>query len=426
MSELLELFENPAGTTAGASFLERAGAERSLGRIPAALAAEAAWHLLRLLGEDLARAEPEAASEWAGRRARHLLEDLPAEDSEAAHLRGILEATSAVPSHRAGVLRMALSAYAYFLEHDSRYESALEVLRAAVLTGGADHPHDALPLALFIARAQTALSQWGEAERAWNLADRMAVEARDLETAMTARLGRAGVLAGRGDLAAAERLVAEVIRESRESGWGDTEGRAMGEYAELLARQGRAGEAVVMRYDSLDRLRDPTQRARALLEIGSGLRAAGIPDAARCALQLALAGGPGSQQAARVHVELLGVEADLDNRVGFERERVEAARLESVMDPETLVTCRFHAGTGLIRFGTVPRGRAMLREALRVARAHQLEDWYFRIDAVLRNADSVDPPPAEPAPPAEDLQRVARVLRDSWPPVRNDGLPGLS
>ncbi len=426
MSELLELFEISVGTSAGASFLERAGGERQLGRIQSAAAAEAAWHLLRVLGDEPEGESSQAASDWARRRASQLLDRLPPEDTEAAHLRGILEAASAGISHRAGVLRMALSAYAYYLEHGGRYESALEVLRAAIQTGGVSHLHDSLPLALFVARARSALARWQEAERAWMLADRMAVETGDLETAMAARLGLAGVLAGRDDLAGAERTVCGVLQQAREAGWRDLEGRAMGELAGLLARQGRPADAVVMRYDSLDRLRDPTQRARVLAEIGAGLRAAGIPDAARCALQLALADGPEPRQAARVHVELLGLEAELDNRVGFERERVEAARLESAMDPPTLVAYRYHAGTGLLRFGTIPRGRAMLREALRVAESHQLRDWYFRIDGVLRDIGSPAPAEVDPGVPAADLQRVAKGLRDSWPPVRNDELPGLS
>jgi hypothetical protein len=44
-------------------------------------------------------------------------------------------------------------------------------------------------------------------------------------------------------------------------------------------------------------------------------------------------------------------------------------------------------GIGFARFGKEAKARAMLREALALAEAGKLNEWYFRIDRVLRNLE---------------------------------------
>jgi hypothetical protein len=42
-------------------------------------------------------------------------------------------------------------------------------------------------------------------------------------------------------------------------------------------------------------------------------------------------------------------------------------------------------GIGFARFGKDARARATLREALALAETNKLNEWYFRVDRVLRN-----------------------------------------
>lgn len=415
MLELRELFETSPDAEPGECFLRRAAAERRLGRENSA--AEAAWHVLRLVDRLDEYGTPGASvSEWGLLHATRLLREVETDDPDSNHLRGILEATLSDPAHRDAVLRMALTAYAYHLEHEGRYAEARELLRLVVLrTAPAPAPAEAVPLSFFLARLDLTLARWAAASRAYRFAEELARQLYLPENEMLARLGMAGVLLGQGDLPGAEAMTRDVIDCARSLGAGEIEGRAMADLATVLARRGHLPDSLMTRYNCLELVRDPTQRARIFGELGDALRQVGSCDAARLAFGLALAGDSSARNITRVHVALMELESARKNRVGFERHRSELADLESRMSPENGVAFRYHSGVGFARFGAFSRARATLHEALRMAEAHHLNDWYFRVDRILAELDNctsirAEAAAADPDFPG-DVTRITEGLR---------------
>lgn len=58
------------------------------------------------------------------------------------------------------------------------------------------------------------------------------------------------------------------------------------------------------------------------------------------------------------------------------------------MPPTTAVDFRFAVGTGLAQFGRTLMARQWLDDAQAVAQDHGLNEWYFRIEAALKQLDS--------------------------------------
>jgi hypothetical protein len=79
---------------------------------------------------------------------------------------------------------------------------------------------------------------------------------------------------------------------------------------------------------------------------------------------------------------------------------------------------RYRIGIGFARFGNETKARAMLREALGLAEAHKLNEWYFRVDRVLRGLelcqDQLEPAgsTAEATEMAPAVAQVSAGLRE--------------
>jgi hypothetical protein len=84
-------------------------------------------------------------------------------------------------------------------------------------------------------------------------------------------------------------------------------------------------------------------------------------------------------------IELMEMESAKANRLAFERYRQEARAFEDRMPPSMAIDYRYRIAIGFARFGMEAKAKATLREALALAEAGKLNEWYFRIDRVLRN-----------------------------------------
>jgi hypothetical protein len=75
---------------------------------------------------------------------------------------------------------------------------------------------------------------------------------------------------------------------------------------------------------------------------------------------------------------------------------------------------RFKAGTGLARFGQFARAREAWAEGMRLAEAHHLNEWYFRLERLSQKLDGCAAPPqssgAEPQTPPAAIADLAAGL----------------
>ena len=160
----------------------------------------------------MGRRNPNEAFEWQVAAVRRHLRSLPADTPESAHLSGISQEVSLTPATKSG-LRLSLTAYAYFLEHEGRLEEALDVLALASRTHGESVPAaEFASTALFAARLNRLLARWSPATKCYFAAEHAAEQASDAMMQLRARLGRGAVLRGMGNLPMARAIGEEVAQ----------------------------------------------------------------------------------------------------------------------------------------------------------------------------------------------------------------------
>ncbi|MGH7701899.1 MAG: hypothetical protein ACREMO_02315 [Gemmatimonadales bacterium] len=393
-------------------FLRRARDQRTNGReeeSKVALGSYLAARLIDRLSQLNGSEEDLESFDWQVQTTRCFLEDLPSESAEAAHLLGILEAAAA-PGHQPGAsLRMSLTAYSYYLDHEGRYEEALEVLASVARSYGEQIPvSDCAPFALFVGRLNRLLARWDAANNAYEGAAEAAAEAGDTRSVLLSRLGRANVLRGQGNLPRARAAIEQVIAAAAAPDLEDVRGKAYADLGVVLDIQGLALDSLQARYRAFEHAQDDRSRCRVLGDLGITLRDLGATGAARRAFEIVIASQAGFDVQSNAYLELMDLESLVGNRVAFERRRQEAQKRSGQMPPSMMVDFHYKIGLGLARFGRLPRARSALAEARALAEKHRLNEWYFRLDRVLKGLTS-------DAQPTDKDEVVAEAVHQDSP-----------
>jgi tetratricopeptide (TPR) repeat protein len=153
----------------------------------------------------------------------------------------------------------------------------------------------------------------------------------------------------------------------------------------VFAIQGMIHESLIAKYHAIRSVKDNLFRFRILGDLGISLRELGAYDAARQCFDMVIASQPSLIIRTNTCIELMEMESAMGNRLAFERYRQEARAFEDRMPPSMAIDYRYRIAIGFARFGKEAKARATLREALGLAEASKLNEWYFRIDRVLRN-----------------------------------------
>ncbi len=375
-----------------APFLERARVERDHDREVSARLALAAYVTARLvdrLHEGATDDESREAFAWQVDAVRRHLSDLPAELPETAHLVGILEAVP--PGGQAPIgLRLGLTAYAYFLEHEARLDEALDTLALAARCYGKEIPAgEFAAIALFAARLRRLQAQWSAANASYAAAEQAGRVTGDMVMVLRGRLGRGAVLRGQGNLPASRALAESVLRSAEELSLRDLQAMACADLGALLVMQGQFAESVQAKYRAFRLSDDEIQRMRYLGDLGEGLAQIEAYAPARTAFEIVIASQASFLVRTNAVLELMELESKVDNRVAFERLRAEADNVRDRMPPSMTADYLYKAGLGLARFGKMSRAREVLSEGLRCSEASGLNAWYFRIERTLQDLASV-------------------------------------
>jgi tetratricopeptide (TPR) repeat protein len=405
-----------------APFLERAKVERECDREVPARAALATYVMARLvdrLHELASEEESREAFAWQADAVRRHVADLPTELPESAHLMGILEAIPASGQASTG-LRLGLTAYAYFLEHEARLAEALDVLGLAARCHGRTIPAgEFAAIALFAARLRRLQAQWPAANASYAAAEEAGEATGDVVTVLRSRLGRCAVLRGQGNLPASRALAESVLRSAEELNLRDVQAMACADIGAVLVLQGLFADSVLAKYRAFQLSDDEIQRMRYLGDLGVGLVQIGAYAAARTAFEIVIASQTSFLVRTNAVLELMDLESGVDNRVAFERLRGQAESVRERMPPSMTADYLYKVGIGLARFGKAVRAREILREALRGSEASGLNAWYFKIEGTLQSLGSGSTDSREPKLPASAglselpaVQEVALGLRE--------------
>jgi tetratricopeptide (TPR) repeat protein len=389
--QLFDKVGSSADVLRHAPFLERARVERDHDREVSARLALAAYVTARLmdrLHEGAADDESREAFAWQVEAVRRHLSNLPPELPETAHLVGILEAVTSSGQIPIG-LRLGLTAYAYFLEHEARLAEALDVLAlAARCHEKAIAPGEFAAIALFAARLHRLQAQWAPAIASYTAAEEAGHAAGDMVVVLRSRLGRCGVLRGQGNLPASRALAESVLRSAEELGLRDVQAMAWADLGVVLVLQGQFADSVQAKYRAFRLAEDEIQRMRYLGDLGEGLAQIGAHVAARTAFEIVIASPTSFLVRTNAILELMELESGADNRVAFERLRAEAESVRERMPPSMTADYLYKVGVGLARFGRTARAREVLSEGLRSSEASGLNAWYFRIERTLQSLTS--------------------------------------
>ncbi len=367
-------------------FLERARLERERDDDAASRGALAAYLVARVIDRSLegtATDEDRQAYNWQLESVRRYVAELDDRRPEARHLEGILDALRVIGNAYSPAVRMALTAFAYFLEHEGRLAEALDVLGLAARTHGPAIPALDFPaIALFAGRLNRLQARFEAATAAYAAAEEGALVVGDVNARLVSRLGRAHVMRAQGNLPLSRLTVEGVITEAEAEGLTDTLSRA---YADL-------GHVMTVQGDRLGAL-------RATVELSD----LGYYDVARLAFGIVVASNTSFIVKTNARLELMEIESASGNRVAFERHRGELREAAGQMPPSMAIDYRFKAGVGLARFGQFARAREMWADGMRLAEANHLNEWYFRLERVSQHLDDCAAPVVRAeaeAPPA--------------------------
>jgi tetratricopeptide (TPR) repeat protein len=385
-------------------FLERARLQREQEQDNSARLAMGAYLVARLVDKLLALSPDSEGAEgfsWQLEAVRRHVSELPADSPETAHLTGVVSAIilDGLPTAN---LWKSLTAYAYFLEHESRLEESLEALTLAVRSHGTRlGAADFLPYALLAGRLNRLLARWDPAIVCYQAALEAATGTGDLDRALRARLGRAHVDRARGNLPRARKEIEEVISEAAESGLPDVQSDAHQDLGVVLMLQGARAESLQATYNAFQLSQDPLSRMRILGDLGYALNESGYYSAARVALEIVANSDSSYLVKLNAILELMDLESAVGNRVAFERRRQQARELSVRMTPSMTVDYRYKTAVGLARFDQLERAREIAGEALALAEQHRLNEWYFRVERMLQELESTATRETELQAPAE-------------------------
>ncbi|MGB7211938.1 MAG: hypothetical protein WBC97_04865 [Gemmatimonadales bacterium] len=308
------------------------------------------------------------------------IEDLPkVEHVEANHLAGLAKVLGVFDKDGERRLRIGLLAYSWHLEQAGHLEEALDVLGLSEPFYRESGPDELTNLGMTAGRFHRTLAHWDQADSAYQLGYESAEVRHDRRGMLLARLGRAKVVLGRGNLPESRRQIEAIIAEA--DGKDLAEARAWG-YADLavvLERQDLPWDGLRANYFAFQHLRDSQDRARVLSSLGVSLRAVGAFGAAKTALESVLRSTTNSYLTSNAKVELMGLGADLNDEVMFVRFWRAAGEHASAMAPSLGVDYRFQAAHGLAKFDRRNSAARWFKDARELAERNNLNEWYFRI-----------------------------------------------
>jgi tetratricopeptide (TPR) repeat protein len=380
-------------------FLERARLQREQAHEGPARLALGAYVVARLIDKLLSIETDPAALDgfrWQLEAVRRHVEELPVDAPETAHLAGVVAAVPA-QGRPSPSLWMSLTAYAYFLEHESRLEESLEILtQAARVQGPAVPVQDFTTYALFAGRLNRQLARWEVASRCYGVAEEAASKIGDPISALRGRLGKGAVHRGQGNFPAARLMAESVLREATELELTEPQAMAYADLGSVYTLQGLRLEALEAQYKAFRLSGEMPQQMRALGDLAIGLAEIGALEAARLAFQIVAASNASVEVRANALLELMELESSVGNRVAFERNRSATEAYASRMSPRMSVDYHYKMGIGLARFGQAVRARTLLTNALELAEQHHLNAWYFKVEQVLGELDQANDKHATP------------------------------
>lgn len=397
--------------------LDRAKVGRETGNDDMARLALAAYLAARLGARALELRPGDADAvdgfRWQLDSTRRYIEALPQDGIEVRHLLAICEAADEVPANLRALATQFYS-YTHFLQFEGRYEEALEAVEMAARLQGPSLPaHLFITSALIVGRLSRFLARWPAAEHAYTAALDAAHASGDAIARYRARLGLTALLRMRGELHRAQTAIDGLLDELAADPESPVTSDAYLEQAAILANAGHSAASLRALYHAFRHAVDDTERMRVLGDLGCSLRELGAADIARRAFSI-VQESPAATFAVRrnAQVELLGLAADVGDRLGFARWLNELEAVRAQMSPAMQVDFLVQQGAGWRRFGKPVRAGQAIEQATAIVEEHDLARWRDRLAALARPESADASSVIRPLPGHAESGEVQRVLEE--------------
>jgi len=340
--------------------------------------------------------------------------ELSGEGTEAAHLAGIVRATS--EAHRTDDVRAlapALIAYALYLEQEVHFEEAEDVLLTLIRVGGTRlAASDATAAWMRVGRVRRIQADFDHADAAYTEAGRIATAGGDRQGLLLSRVGQTNVLYFRGNLSAAEEGWRGILADAGSGGFRTVEAQAEHGLGTTLQRRGQPHEGAPHLWRAYELYEDEDGQLRALNDLGLMLLSLGDVTGAERALKEVVRREHVPDNLANAAIELMNCASFRRDRVGFERWRERALDHFEEALPNIRADYHFKVGIGLARFENYAKAETQMQQALEIATAHGLHELVFRIERIkngLRPCDALDNVESTAAEPVIWTDRLREV-----------------
>jgi tetratricopeptide (TPR) repeat protein len=269
--------------------------------------------------------------------ARSVIKTLAPDNPATEPLRALLRAIED-PAAPAGA---ALMAYAKVLEENGAYPFAADVYQLAAELGRREHGLVMVPAALDrVGYCLRVVGRFREAVRAYRAAIAVAQETGDEIAVLLTSISLAQVDVNRNRYDSARRQLDEIVATARKRDARHPLSLALHDRGALANHEGDLEGAFFYLDEALHLVIEPARKVRILNDLGTLLRALGMPDVARDAFECVRADGSQVDVRWSATINLLDVAADQGQWDEFDelRDTLMSARLTPRLECEFLVT----------------------------------------------------------------------------------------
>lgn len=364
-------------------FLERMSDERFRDRAAYTLGAFLVLRLIDRYSVQVGGTHPDALAYQEEATLDYVLK-LNQGDAEAGHLMELLRVSKVVREGGGrSLLWGPLLAYAYWLEHELRLKEALDVVDTALRMDDGTAPEREVAALLQGAYLLRLLGRFEAAQNRYARARCRAERMGDSHTVLLSRIGEANVLRQVGNLPAAERALRRILNEAQTAGDRDAQARACHDLAVVIAARGRDSDALGYVLRAFELYLNEELKMRALSDIGEILKRVGELECAAKALQLVAQRSQSSDMKSVAEIGLMELYSLEGNRFAFLRQKGVLQERLYLLPPERAVDFHLQAGLGHLRLGEIEKALPELKEALRLAECHGLNEYVFRIESAI-------------------------------------------
>jgi tetratricopeptide (TPR) repeat protein len=360
-----------------------------------------------------------AADSWGVRSVRAAVEDMPTGVPARTILTGVLDALT---SSRGGDLHAVaprLMAYARALDLDAQWSLAADVYDTVIAHAHPVEDSDVAVNALLRrAHCMRELGELAVAMSTYGTAGQVARASGNLIGDLRAQIGEAKILAAKGNLPDADRLLEEAAERAGVLELSEIRSVATHDRSHVAILRGQYDVAVRFAYDAMRDSASEHERERILNDLATAFHMLGDKSAARDAF-LILA-STAREQYLRWTATINLMELAAEDGVSIQFERYRQQLTSAALPPMLQVQFELHTGRGYQLFEEYDEAETWLERAGRTASAHSFNQLAFAAESALANNVRAAAPSREAATyeVPDDVRQIATELREMRELVR--------